>query len=229
MVLKWVNWGHNDKIRSNGSEWSQIGTQYKNWVKWSWNESIGCTMIKFGHIVLKGVNCIHNDKIRSNGLESSQLGTQYKNQVIWSWKESIGYTMQKSGHMVLKGVNWVHHDKKNMFTLWILSLDWELINNFLVGLSFKRPYSIQGLNLMILVVVFDEFNNCKVVKIHSFWPKTAIYMKTADFEGLWVGLTGETPQFSCSFQPKTVVSVQFLKSTKPQILVQFSVQFLVWF
>ena len=30
MVLKGVNWVHNDKIRSNGLERSQLGTQYKN-------------------------------------------------------------------------------------------------------------------------------------------------------------------------------------------------------
>ena len=45
MVLKGVNWVHNDQIRSNGPEQSQMGTQYKNWVKWSWKESIGYTMI----------------------------------------------------------------------------------------------------------------------------------------------------------------------------------------
>ena len=68
MVLKGVNCVHNDKIRSNGLERSQMGTQCK----------------KSGDMVLKGVNCIHSDKIRSNGLERSQLGTQYKNQVKWS-------------------------------------------------------------------------------------------------------------------------------------------------
>ena len=71
MVLKGVNRVHNDKIRSNGLERSQLGTQCKNW----------------GHMVLKGVNRVHNDKIGANGLERSQLGTQCKNQVKWSWKE----------------------------------------------------------------------------------------------------------------------------------------------
>ena len=60
MVLKGVNWVHNDKIRSYGLERSQLGTQ----------------CIKSGQMVLKGVNWVHNDKIRSNGLERSQLGTQ---------------------------------------------------------------------------------------------------------------------------------------------------------
>ena len=68
MVLKGVNWVHNDKIRSNSLERSQLGKQYKN----------------PGYMVLKGVNWVHNDKIRSNGPERSQLGTKYKNQVIWS-------------------------------------------------------------------------------------------------------------------------------------------------
>ena len=35
MVLKGVNWVHNDKIRSNVPERSQLGTQYKSQVKWS--------------------------------------------------------------------------------------------------------------------------------------------------------------------------------------------------
>ena len=35
MVLKGVNWVHIDKIRSNGLERSQLGTQYKNQVIWS--------------------------------------------------------------------------------------------------------------------------------------------------------------------------------------------------
>ena len=82
MVLKGVNWVHNDKIKSNVLERSQLGTQYKNHVIWSRKESIGYTMIKLGQMVLKEVNWIHNTKIRSYGLESSQLGTQYKNSWI---------------------------------------------------------------------------------------------------------------------------------------------------
>ena len=35
MVLKGVSWVHSDKIRSNGLERSQLGTQCKNQVKWS--------------------------------------------------------------------------------------------------------------------------------------------------------------------------------------------------
>ena len=35
MVLKGVNWVQNAKIRSNGLERSQLGTQCKNQVKWS--------------------------------------------------------------------------------------------------------------------------------------------------------------------------------------------------
>ena len=58
MVLKGVNWVHNDKIGSNGLERSQLGT----------------TIIKLGQMVLKGVNRVHNDKMMSNGLERSQFG-----------------------------------------------------------------------------------------------------------------------------------------------------------
>ena len=89
MVLKGVNWVHNDKISLNGIERSQLGIQCKNqviWssnesigypmIKWSWKESIEKTMIQWGQMVLKCVNRIHNDKIRSNGLERSQLGKQ---------------------------------------------------------------------------------------------------------------------------------------------------------
>ena len=78
MVLKWVNWVHNTKIGSCGLERSQLSTQCKYQVIWSWKESTGYTMIKLGQMVLKGVNWVHNDKIESNGLERSQLGTQYK-------------------------------------------------------------------------------------------------------------------------------------------------------
>ena len=35
MVLKGVNWVHNDKIESNGLERSQVGTEYKYQVIWS--------------------------------------------------------------------------------------------------------------------------------------------------------------------------------------------------
>ena len=55
MVLKGVRWVHNDKIRSNGLERSQLDTQLK----------------KTGQIVLKGVNCVHK-----NCFERSQLGSQ---------------------------------------------------------------------------------------------------------------------------------------------------------
>ena len=71
MVFKGGNCVHNDEIRLNGLERSQLGTQYKN------------------QMVLKGVNWAHNDKIRSNDVERSNLGTQYRNQVIWSWKDQI--------------------------------------------------------------------------------------------------------------------------------------------
>ena len=54
MVLKGVNKVHNDKIRWNGPEQSQMGTQYENWVKWSWKESIRYTMIKLGKWSWKG-------------------------------------------------------------------------------------------------------------------------------------------------------------------------------
>ena len=85
-----VNWVHNHKIRSNGLERSNLGTQYKNQVIWSWKESIGYTMTKLGQMVLKGVIWVHNAKIRSNGLERSNLGTQYKNQAIHNDKISNG-------------------------------------------------------------------------------------------------------------------------------------------
>ena len=57
MVLKGVNWVHNDKICL---EISQLGAQYYDLLQ----------------MVLKGVIWVHNDKIRSYGLERSQLGTQ---------------------------------------------------------------------------------------------------------------------------------------------------------
>ena len=81
MVLKGGNWVHNHKIGANGLEWSQLGTQCKNQVKWSWKESIGYTMIKLGQMVLKTRvtigQMVHNDKIGSNCLEMSQFCTQW--------------------------------------------------------------------------------------------------------------------------------------------------------
>ena len=58
MVFKGVICVYSVKIRSNGLEKSQLGTQYKNQ----------------GHMVLKGVIWF----------EMSDLGTQYKYQVKWS-------------------------------------------------------------------------------------------------------------------------------------------------
>ena len=43
MVLKGVSWVLNDKIRSNGLERSQLGTQCKIQVIWSLKESFGYT------------------------------------------------------------------------------------------------------------------------------------------------------------------------------------------
>ena len=71
-VLKGVNWVHNTKIRSYGLEKSQLGTQYKYQLKWSWKESLGYTVIKWCQMVLKEVNWVHYNKIRLNGLERSQ-------------------------------------------------------------------------------------------------------------------------------------------------------------
>ena len=83
MVLKAVNWVQSDKIRSNGLESSQLGTQYKimsyglERSDMVWNEWFGYTIQTSGQMVLKGINCVHNNKIKSNGLERSQLGTQW--------------------------------------------------------------------------------------------------------------------------------------------------------
>ena len=60
MVLKGVNWIHNDKTGLNGLERSQFCDK----------------MIKSGQMVLKGVIWVHNDKIGSYGLERSQLCTK---------------------------------------------------------------------------------------------------------------------------------------------------------
>ena len=56
MVLKGVNWVHNDKICSNGLGKESIGYTIQKWVIWSSKEPIGYTMIKLGHMILKGVN-----------------------------------------------------------------------------------------------------------------------------------------------------------------------------
>ena len=48
MVLKGVNWVHNDKIWSHDLERSQLSTQCKEQVICSLKKSIGYTMIKLG-------------------------------------------------------------------------------------------------------------------------------------------------------------------------------------
>ena len=70
-MQKSVNRVHSNKIRS------QLGTQCKNQVIWSWKESTGYTMQKSGHMILKAVIWVHSDKIGSNGLERSHLATQW--------------------------------------------------------------------------------------------------------------------------------------------------------
>ena len=79
--MKGVNWLHNDKIRLNCLEMSQLGTLYK-----IQQYAVESSLLSTGH-----------DKISSYCLERSQLDTQCINQVIWSSKESIGYTMIKLG------------------------------------------------------------------------------------------------------------------------------------
>ena len=111
MVLKGLKCVHNGKIRSNGLEMSQLSTQCKNQVIWSWKESIVYTMVKLGQMVLKRVNWVHNDK----------------NQVIWSWKDSIVYTMVKLGQMVLKGIIWVHNDINRVIWSWKDSIGYTII------------------------------------------------------------------------------------------------------
>ena len=117
MVLKGVNWVHNDKIGWNGVErsgytmmkWKESGVHNdKIRVKWSWKESMGYKMIKLGQMVLKGVNRVHNNKTGLNGLERSQLCTLM---IKWSsWKESNRVHNDKIGcQMVLKGGNRVHN------------------------------------------------------------------------------------------------------------------------
>ena len=50
MVLKEVNGVHNDKFRSNGLEMTQLCTQYKNPVIWSWKDSIEYPIQKSGQM-----------------------------------------------------------------------------------------------------------------------------------------------------------------------------------
>ena len=45
-------------------------------LKWSWKESTGYTMIKLGKMVLKAVSWVDKTKISWYGLERSHLGTQ---------------------------------------------------------------------------------------------------------------------------------------------------------
>ena len=79
---------------------SDLGTQYKNQVKWSCKESIVYTITKLGQMVLKGVNWVHNDKISSYVLERSNC-----------------VHIVKIRLMVLKGVNWVNNTKIKSYGL----------------------------------------------------------------------------------------------------------------
>ena len=65
MVLKGVIW----------FEMSDLGTQYKYQVKWSWKESIVYTVTKLGQMVLKRRQLGTQYKIKQYAVESSQLGT----------------------------------------------------------------------------------------------------------------------------------------------------------
>ena len=71
MVLKGVNWIHNDKTMQ------KLGHMVLKGVNWVHNN-------KISQMVLKEVNWLHNDKIRSTGVERGKLETYCKNQVLWS-------------------------------------------------------------------------------------------------------------------------------------------------
>ena len=98
--------------------------------------------------------------------------------------------------MVLKGVNWVHNAKirlyglersqlgtqweKKMFTLWILSLDWELINNFLVlNSKTHRNSKICGFHQKPQI---SEENPWFLAEIHGFHQNPQFSPKTMDFK-----------------------------------------------
>ena len=141
MVLKGVNWVHNDKIRSNGLERSEfgytiikLGQMVLKGVNWVHNTKIRSYGLELGHMAVKGVNWVHNDKIRSNDLERSQLGIQYKN----SWI-SVNILLLSSRRLSGKCGFWPEIWSKSMdfvvfqgkidVSPWFLSLDWKLINN----------------------------------------------------------------------------------------------------
>ena len=104
--------------------------------------------------------------------------------------------------MVLKGVNWIHNAKIRLyglersqlgtqweikiFTLWILSLDWELINNFLVLNSKstqKQPNlwflaEIHGFHQKLLISEENLQFSAKICSFHEnhgFQKKTVVF------------------------------------------------------
>ena len=105
--------------------------------------------------------------------------------------------------MVLKGVNWVHNAKirlyglersqlgiqweKKIFTLWILSLNWKLINNFLV-LNSKTIQKQQNPQFLAKLQVWFsskpqslEENSQFLVKICDFHQKLWISEENLQF------------------------------------------------
>ena len=60
MVLKGVNWVHNDKIRSNGLERSQFRVHNDKMMSNGLERSQWVHNEKSGQMVLKGVNWVHN-------------------------------------------------------------------------------------------------------------------------------------------------------------------------
>ena len=74
MVLRGVkkairsNLGTQYKNQVKWSWNSQLGTQCKNQLIWSWKESIVYTIIKLGQMVLKGISWVHNTIRKPNGL-----------------------------------------------------------------------------------------------------------------------------------------------------------------
>ena len=135
MVLKGVNWVHNEKIRSYGLERSQLGTQYKNQVKWSWNESFWYTVIKWCHMADFIIVYHYNWVLVEDHLDL----------ILVKWVPNW-LLSRPSSPMVLKGVNCVPNDKIGAndlersasiisFESWIFSIVYPIDSN-LVKTSF---------------------------------------------------------------------------------------------
>ena len=121
MVLKGVSRVHNDEIRSNGLERSNLSTQYKNQVKWSWKES---------------VNWVHNETLKDCTQNNSCLRCCYfhKQGTISKLRISSFQSYKSWWYMnhvnCCKSCEFIHSCKEEILSFKMTSCLWKLVKNW---------------------------------------------------------------------------------------------------